>query len=53
MLPVKFKKTPCRPIEFKGQGPLHSKHTRFVRTRSGGHNCNLSQLFANVRNNSG
>ena len=24
MLPVEFKKTPCRPVEFKGQGPLLS-----------------------------
>ena len=22
MLPVEFKKRPCRPVEFKGQGPL-------------------------------
>ena len=22
MSPVEFKKTPCRPVDFKGQGPL-------------------------------
>ena len=24
MSPVEFKKRPCRPVEFKGQGPLVS-----------------------------
>ena len=29
MSPVEFKKRPCRPVEFKGQGPYdEAKHTR-------------------------
>ena len=28
MSPVDFKKWPCRPIEFKGQGPHHWSRTK-------------------------
>ena len=26
MLPVEFKKMPCRPVDFKGQGPYKKTH---------------------------
>ena len=38
MSPVDFKKWPCLPVEFKGQGPLPSleKSSRHCGTKRGG-----------------
>ena len=30
MSPVEFKKRPCRPVEFKGQGPQHGCAQSFL-----------------------
>ena len=39
MLPVEFKKTLCRPVEFKGQGPLSNPISGGV---DGGSRCRMS-----------
>ena len=42
MSPVEFKKMPCRPVEFKGQGPRYCSYSKCLL-------CTLSDDIINMQ----